>query len=74
MVMDQAVANRMAVLFEDGEGISITAGEAGVRFLYMNGQPLQEPVSWRGPIVMNTREEIQTAFQELDNGTFIKIR
>jgi len=70
----QQVKNRMAVLFEDGDGISVASGHEGLRFLYMNGKQLQEPISWRGPIVMNTKEEIKTAFQELDNGTFIKIR
>jgi len=70
----QQVKNRMAVLFEDGDGISVASGHDGLSFLYLNGKPLQEPVSWRGPIVMNTKEEIKTAFQELDNGTFIKIR
>lgn len=74
VVDGQEVANRQAVLFEDGEGIGLESGKEGVRFLYMNGKPLNEPISWRGPIVMNTKEEIKEAFRELENDTFIKIR
>lgn len=74
VVDGQEVTNRQAVLFEDGEGIGLSSGKEGVRFLYMNGKPLHEPVSWRGPIVMNTKEEIKEAFRELENDTFIKIR
>ena len=46
--------------------------EGPVRFLLVSGKPLEEPVAWRGPIVMNTKEELQVAFQELQRGTFIK--
>ena len=48
------------------------AGEDGIRFLLISGQPLEEPVAWYGPIVMNTEAELQQAFAELRNGTFIK--
>ena len=48
------------------------AGDEGVRFLLVSGAPIQEPVAWHGPIVMNTREELMTAMSELRNGTFIK--
>ena len=61
------------VLYErDGEGIRVTAGDKGVRFLFLSGRPLGEPVAWQGPIVMNTREELRIAFEEFHNGTFIK--
>jgi len=56
----------------DGDGIRVTAGESGVRFLLLSGRPLGEPVAWQGPIVMNTREELRVAFEEYRNGTFIK--
>lgn len=56
----------------DGEGVQITAGESGVRFLLLSGKPLGEPVAWQGPIVMNSREELRIAFEEYRNGTFIK--
>ena len=48
------------------------AGEKGIRFLLVSGKPIQEPVAWHGPIVMNTQAELQTAMRELRNGTFIK--
>lgn len=64
--------NRMVVLFEDGDGIEMSSGNQGLSFLYMSGKPIGEPVSWRGPIVMNTKDEIRAAFQELEKGTFIK--
>ena len=48
------------------------AGQAGIRFLLVSGRPLEEPVAWYGPIVMNTRAELQQAIAELRNGTFIK--
>ncbi len=60
------------VLFEDGESLLVTTEEEPVRFLLVSGQPLGEPVAWRGPIVMNTREELQLAFEEYNNDTFIK--
>ncbi len=64
--------NRSLVLFDNGDEVTIQAGEAGIRFLLVSGKPLQEPVAWGGPIVMNTQEELQQAFTELRNGTFIK--
>ena len=66
------VANRSLVLFDSGDEITIQAGEAGIRFLLVSGQPLREPVAWRGPIVMNTAEELTQAWADLDSGTFIK--
>ncbi len=65
------VANRSLVLFDSGDEITVQAGPQGIRFLLVSGMPLAEPVAWRGPIVMNTAEELQQAFSELRNGTFI---
>ena len=48
------------------------AGENGIRFLLVSGKPLQEPVAWYGPIVMNTQEQLRQAFSELEQGTFLK--
>jgi redox-sensitive bicupin YhaK (pirin superfamily) len=64
--------DRSLVLFGDGDGISVTTEERPVRFLLISGKPLREPVAWQGPIVMNTREELRTAFEEYSRGTFIK--
>ncbi len=64
--------NRDLLLFDDGEQVRIAAGTEEVRFLLISGLPLAEPVAWRGPIVMNTREELETAFREYREGTFIK--
>lgn len=64
--------NRTLVEFGTGEEVTVQAGENGVRFLLISGAPLQEPVAWHGPIVMNTQDEIRQAMTELRNGTFIK--
>lgn len=64
--------NRTVVRFGTGDEITVQAGEQGVRFLLVSGAPIREPVAWHGPIVMNTREELLTAMQELRNGTFIR--
>ncbi len=60
------------VLLGDGDLASVTAGEPGARFLFVSGRPLREPIAWRGPIVMNTREELDEAWRELRNDTFVK--
>jgi redox-sensitive bicupin YhaK (pirin superfamily) len=52
--------------------VTVTAGPDGVRFLLISGAPIEEPVAWAGPIVMNTEAELQKAFTELRNGTFIR--
>jgi hypothetical protein len=65
-------ANHALVLFDAGEAISVAAGKDGVRFLLVSGRPLNEPVAWYGPIVMNTQAELRQAIAELDDGTFIK--
>ena len=64
--------NRTLVKFGTGDEITVQAGEEGVRFLLVSGAPIQEPVAWHGPIVMNTQQEILQAMQDLRNGTFIK--
>jgi redox-sensitive bicupin YhaK (pirin superfamily) len=62
-----------AVLYErEGNQVVVTATDKPVRFLFLTGKPLGEPIAWRGPIVMNTQEELRTAFEEFQNGTFIK--
>jgi redox-sensitive bicupin YhaK (pirin superfamily) len=66
------VKNRSLVLFDAGDEIVVHAGEHGIRFLLVSGRPLNEPVAWRGPIVMNTQQELRQAFEELERGTFIK--
>jgi redox-sensitive bicupin YhaK (pirin superfamily) len=66
--------NRSLVLFDNGDEVTVQAGESGIRFLLVSGKPLKEPVAWSGPIVMNTEEELRQAYAELHNGTFIKDR
>jgi redox-sensitive bicupin YhaK (pirin superfamily) len=66
------VANRSLVLFDSGDEVTVQAGPGGIRFLLVSGMPLAEPVAWRGPIVMNTAQELQQAFSELRTGTFIR--
>lgn len=66
------VRDRSLVLFDTGDEITVQAGEHGIRFLLVSGQPIQEPVAWHGPIVMNTPGEIRQAIMDLQNGTFIK--
>ena len=64
--------NRTLVRFGNGDDVTIQAGQDGVRFLLIAGRPLQEPVAWHGPIVMNTQAELQQAMRDLQNGNFIK--
>lgn len=64
--------NRDLLLFGPGAKVAATAGEAELRFLLISGRPLREPIAWRGPIVMNTREQLDQAFREYREGTFIK--
>jgi redox-sensitive bicupin YhaK (pirin superfamily) len=68
----EETGNHSLVLFGNGDEVTVQAGEAGVRFLLVSGQPLGEPVAWRGPIVMNTDEELRQAYAELRDGTFLK--
>lgn len=64
--------NHSLVLFDRGDEIVVQAGPEGIRFLLVSGKPLEEPVAWYGPIVMNTQAELQQAMRELQNGSFIK--
>ena len=71
-VAREMTGNRSLVLFDAGDEVTVQAGEQGIRFLLVSGQPLKEPVAWYGPIVMNTEEELYEAVQDLRNGTFIR--
>jgi len=64
--------NRSLVLFDSGDEGAVQAGPDGIRFLLVSGKPLEEPVAWYGPIVMNTQEQLRQAFEELNKGTFLK--
>ncbi len=64
--------NRTLVRFGTGDEVTVTAGPEGLRFLLISGAPIEEPVAWHGPIVMNTREELMQAMKDLQNGTFIQ--
>jgi redox-sensitive bicupin YhaK (pirin superfamily) len=64
--------NRSLVLFDRGDEVTVEAGPEGIRFLLVSGKPLEEPVAWRGPIVMNTQDQLRQAFEELDRGTFLR--
>lgn len=66
------IGNGMLCLYEDGEQITVTTKNEIVRFLLISGKPIGEPVAWSGPIVMNTKEELNLAFEEYQKGTFIK--
>ena len=63
--------NRSLILFDSGDEVEVQAGEEGIRFLLVSGKPLEEPVAWYGPIVMNTQEQLQKAFEELKQGIFL---
>ena len=64
--------NRNLALLAPGTVLDLTSGEDGCRFLWISGKPIGEPIAWGGPIVMNTKEEVDQAFTEYQNGTFIK--
>lgn len=64
--------DRTLIRFGTGDEVTVQAGEEGVRFLLISGAPIEEPVAWHGPIVMNTRAELQQAMRDLNNGTFIR--
>src|SRR6187399_3154508 len=68
----EQTGNRSLVVFDRGDEVTVQAGEEGIRFLLVSGKPIEEPVAWYGPIVMNTREELQQAYAELRAGNFIK--
>src|SRR5215468_2325674 len=71
-IVREPAGDRSLVLFDAGDEIVVQAGEQGIRFLLVSGQPIREPVAWYGPIVMNTRAELQQAVAELNGGTFIR--
>jgi len=68
----ERTGNRSLVVFDSGDEITVHAGDQGIRFLLVSGKPIEEPVAWYGPIVMNTKTELEQAVAELRNGTFIK--
>ena len=70
----ERTGNRSLVLFDRGDEVTVQAGEEGIRFLLVSGKPIEEPVAWYGPIVMNTQEQLRQAMTELQDGTFIKHR
>jgi quercetin 2,3-dioxygenase len=72
IVTRETVGDRSLVLFDSGDEVTVQAGEHGIRFLLVSGKPIEEPVAWYGPIVMNTQAELQQAVSELRSGTFIK--
>jgi redox-sensitive bicupin YhaK (pirin superfamily) len=65
------VDNRTLVVFDRGDELEVQAGEEGIRFLLVSGKPIEEPVAWYGPIVMNTQAQLQEAFRQLDDGSFL---
>jgi hypothetical protein len=74
VLIRESTGNRSLVLFDSGDEVTVQAGEDGIRFLLVSGKPIEEPVAWYGPIVMNTRDELRQAVADLNNGTFIKER
>src|SRR5690242_18903219 len=72
LTIREQTGNRSLVLFDRGDEVTVQAGDQGIRFLLVSGKPLEEPVAWYGPIVMNTQAQLQQAITELNNGTFIK--
>jgi redox-sensitive bicupin YhaK (pirin superfamily) len=70
--VDQSLGNRSLVLFDSGDEIVVESGDDGIRFLLVSGRPIEEPVAWYGPIVMNTQAELRQAMRELQLGTFIR--
>jgi quercetin 2,3-dioxygenase len=71
---DCLIRTEHLVLFGEGDEVVVTTGAQPVRFLLMSGKPIGEPVAWYGPVVMNTQEELRQAFQELEDGTFVKAK
>ena len=74
LLIRERTGNRSLVVFDSGDEVTVQAGEDGIRFLLVSGKPIEEPVAWYGPIVMNTQAELQQAFTDLNDGTFIKQR
>jgi quercetin 2,3-dioxygenase len=63
---------KTALLFNQGEKLQVTAGDATLRFILLSAPRLDEPIAWGGPIVMNTQEELEQAFRELKEGIFVR--
>jgi len=72
VLVRETAGNRSLVVFDSGDEVTVQAGEEGIRFLLVSGKPIEEPVAWYGPIVMNTRAELLRAVTDLRDGTFIK--
>jgi quercetin 2,3-dioxygenase len=72
VVVREKTGNRALVVFDTGDEVTVQASEQGIRFLLVSGRPIREPVAWYGPIVMNSRSELQQAISELREGTFIR--
>jgi redox-sensitive bicupin YhaK (pirin superfamily) len=72
ILVREQTGDRSLVLFDSGDEVTVQAGDHGIRFLLVSGKPIEEPVAWYGPIVMNTQAELQQAVAELRGGTFIK--
>ena len=70
----EEMGNRSLVIFDSGDEVTVQAGEMGIRFLLVSGKPIEEPVAWYGPIVMNTQEQLRQAYEELEEGTFLKAK
>jgi redox-sensitive bicupin YhaK (pirin superfamily) len=73
-IVRERTGNRSLVVFDSGDEVTVQAGEQGIRFLLVSGKPIEEPVAWYGPIVMNTEDELREALSDLQRGTFIKAR
>jgi hypothetical protein len=71
-LLRERTGNRSLVVFDSGDEVTVQSGDEGIRFLLVSGKPIEEPVAWYGPIVMNTQAELQRAVSELRDGTFIK--
>lgn len=69
---DRLIGDRTLIVYGNGDAVRVSAGDEGVRFLFISGRPIRKSVAWHGPIVMNTREELRRAFEDLDNGTFLR--
>jgi quercetin 2,3-dioxygenase len=72
ILVREQTGNRSLVLFDSGDEVTVQAGDEGIRFILVSGKPIKEPVAWHGPIVMNSQAELQQAFSELRQGTFIR--
>ena len=70
--IDHYIGNESLIVLGDGEEFAVSTGREHVRFLLMSGRPIREPIAWHGPIVMNTWDELKVAYEELQQGTFIK--